>query len=476
MVPFAGESCGREQGGGGELSWGQQEIWLAMRHQRSSLPLGVAMPLPEGTTVDSVAADLRFVVGRHQALRTTLLLRPDGPPRQRVATSGEVPLEVIDAGDDDPARVAQATYQRYMDTLFDYAHEFPIRYAVVTSHGAVTHQASVMCHLATDGLGIMAMARDADARDPRTGAASGPVTALTPIDQARLQRTTAERRKSHAALRYWEATLRAIPAHRFKAPPAPLVPRYGQVLADLPDVGLAARLLAARTGAGSSAVMLAAFAVALARVTGESLVVTQVVISNRFRPGFADTVSPVNQAGLCVIDVADVTFAQAVRRASMASMKAAKNAYYDPLAQRELIGRVNRERGEPIDISCFFNDRRLFPGDSDPTPTAQEVRAARERATRARGYQRDLPSERLFFNISDAGGRPDYEVCFDTKYVSADTAAALLREFEEVIVSAATSPAATSPADGDDAGGRLSRDRLAANGPARDATVGRVAR
>jgi hypothetical protein len=436
MVPFAGEGCGV-----GELSWGQQEIWLAIEHQRTSLPIGIAMPLPEGTTVDSVAADLGFMVGRHQALRTTLLLRPGDPPRQQVAAAGEVPLEVIEAGDDDPARLAQATYLRYHDTDFDYEHEFPVRYAVVTSHGAVTHLASVLCHLAIDGLGIMAMARDVEARDRRTGAASGPVTALTPLEQARLQRTTAEQRKSHAALRYWEEILRAVPAHRFPAAPAPMTPRYGQLLADLPDVDLAAGLLAARTGAGTSAVLLAGFAMALARVTGESLVVTQVVIGNRFRPGLADTVSTVNQAGLCMIDVAGVTFAQAVRRTSVAFMKAAKNAYYDPLAQREVIGRVNRERRAPVDISCFFNDRRLFPGAGGPVPTVKEVQTARERTTHTRGYQRDLPGERLFFHVSDAGGKPGYEVCFDTEYVSPGTAEELLREFEAVTVAAACDPA-----------------------------------
>lgn len=433
MVPFAGES-----GGAGELSWGQQEIWLAMQHQRSSLALGVAMPLPDGTTVESAAADLGFVVSRHQALRTTLLLRPDGPPRQRVAAAGEVPLEVIEAGDADPAAVAQATYQRYHDKLFDYEREFPLRYAVVTSHGTVTHQASVLCHIATDGLGIMAMARDAGARDPSTGAASGPVAALTPLDQARHQGTASEQRRSRATLRYWEGILRTIRPRRFGAQPAAGGPRYGQVLAELPDADLAARLLAARTGAGTSAVLLAAFAVALARVTGESLVVTQVVVSNRFRPGFADTVSPVNQAGLCVIDVAGVTFAQAVRRAGVAYMKAAKNAYYDPLAQREMIRRVSAERGEDIDISCFFNDRRLFAGVPRPVPAAQEVLAAAERATHTRGYLRDQPSDRLFFHVSDAGGRPGYEVCFDTRYVPAGAAQAVLREFEAILVTAAT--------------------------------------
>jgi hypothetical protein len=42
IVPFSGEGSGVE-----ELSWGQQEIWSAMRAQHSWLPIGAAQPLPE---------------------------------------------------------------------------------------------------------------------------------------------------------------------------------------------------------------------------------------------------------------------------------------------------------------------------------------------------------------------------------------------------------------------------------------------
>src|SRR5215472_7464121 len=103
VVPFEGEGAGVA-----ELSWGQREIWSVMRSVGRSLYLGGARPLPAGRTADDVAGDLRFIMTRHQSLRTRLRFMADGTPRQVVADSGEVPLEIVDAGDENPAKVAAA--------------------------------------------------------------------------------------------------------------------------------------------------------------------------------------------------------------------------------------------------------------------------------------------------------------------------------------------------------------------------------
>lgn len=443
LVPFEGEGAGI-----GELSWGQQEIWLAMTHQRHSLPIGGALPLPEGKTVAGVAADLGFAVSRHQSLRTRLRLRGSSLPQQEVAAEGQVPLEVAEAAGD-AARAAAGIDRRYHDVPFDYEHEWPIRWAVVTHRGKVTHLVSRICHIAADGLGIMAMMDDLRARDPATGRASGPVTAMQPLDQARYQSTWAAQRQGRASLRYWEDLLHSIPASRFGRSGDERSPRYWQLRYDSPAARLAVRAIAARTEAASSVVLLAAFAVALAKVTGRNPVAVRVVVSNRFRPGLAASVSPVNQSGLCVIDVDGVTFGGAVSRAWAASIKAAKYAYYEPAQLHDLVARVGRERGEEIDISCLFNDRRMLPEGGDPgggSPSAAQITGAQitgaQRLSRIiPGYRRDEPSERLFFHINDTEGTGDYagdyELCFDTRFVSPGQAEAFLRTLEDVAVQAA---------------------------------------
>jgi hypothetical protein len=91
-------------------------------------------------------------------------------------------------------------------------------------------------------------------------------------------------------------------------------------------------------------VLLAAYAVALARRTGRSPSVAQLVVSNRLRPGCADSVSQLAQLGICVIDVADTTFDEVVSRAWKAATNAYLHGYLDTVALKDMLARVGRER------------------------------------------------------------------------------------------------------------------------------------
>lgn len=94
IVRFSGDGAGTE-----DLSWGQQEIWGVMRAKGSRLPLDGVRALPPGQSVADLAAP-GFVISRHQSLRSTLLLDPDGRTRQVAHAAGAMPLDesaLIDA-------------------------------------------------------------------------------------------------------------------------------------------------------------------------------------------------------------------------------------------------------------------------------------------------------------------------------------------------------------------------------------------
>jgi Condensation domain len=444
LVPFEGEGSGA-----GELSWGQQEIWTAMRQQHSSLNNGAVTALTEGTSVEDVAAELRFIMGRHQSLRTRLRFRGDGRPEQVVAASGEIPLEIVEAGGADPAAAAAAVHDRYKEKDFDYSGEWPVRMAVVTRRGVPTHSVVMYCHISGDGFSVLPLRASLAQRASGGGPAKAPA-AMDPLEQARWQHGPAGRRQSDMAMRHWRRLLRAAPAHRFRGSCDRRTPRHWQAQYSSAALLLAVRAICARTKADASQVLLTAFAVSLARVTGINPVLTQVVVSNRFRPGLADTVSPVNQTGLCLIDVAGVSFDQAVARTWQATVGAYKSAYYDPGQRAAVIAEVSRERGEDIDVSCFFNDRRLMTRHEVAGPAAaeDEVRAALPLSTMDWGYRTDRPNERFFLHVNDAPGRMAYEACFDTHFMSPADAEACVRAVEATAVQAAFDPAAL-------AGGRL---------------------
>jgi hypothetical protein len=435
IVPFDGAGSGSDA-----LSWGQAEIWRAMRRQRSWLPLITVTPLPARTTPRDLAAGLRLRMSRYPSMRTRFQPHGDGEPRQVLAASGEATLEIDDGGHD-PAAAAAAVRDRYLAASPDLATQWPLQMTAIRYRGALTHLVTAVCHLAVDAFGTAAMLTELAEPDRCTAPPDG----LTPLDQARWQRSQAGQRVSSAAMRHWQRLLATVPPERFRPPAGPCQPRYAEAGVRSPALHLAARVVAARAGTGTAPVLLAAFAVALARVTGGNPVLARVVVSNRFRPGLANSVSQVAQTALCVIDTGGVPFGEAVTRAWRMSLTAFRHAYYDPGQLDELMARLSRERGRPIDIDCFYNDRRmtgLDPGGAVPAPA--DIEAALPHTTLRWQPLTGRPSERFFLHVNDVPGTIDLTASADTAHVRPAEVEVLLRAMEEVTVSAALDRAAAS--------------------------------
>lgn len=427
LVPFAGEGSGVE-----ELSWGQWEIWLAMRDQESALAIGGSRPLTGGETVESVAGELSWLVSRYQTMRTLLRFDAAGRPLQAVSAAGEIALEIYDAADGDPAALADAVHAKYEFTPFDYTGEWPVRMAVVRQHGELTHMAVAMCHMVADGAGSMVMLREVLAR-PTT-----PVEGAQPLEQARWQRSEAGQRQNRKAVRYWENLLRTIPARRLGGDGDEQVPRHWQGQLTSPALLLAVRSICDQTRADSSPVLLAMFAVALARINGINPVVTRVIVSNRFRAGLSDVVCMLAQNGLVSLDVADISIDEAILRAQRGAMTAYKYAYFDAEEVAALIARVTEERAPDFNIGSFFNDRRVAHRDvGSGAATPWQIEAALPETAFAWIRKQHNPVERMFVHIDDVPDVVRITLDIDTAFVSPAEAEALLRGVEAVAVEAA---------------------------------------
>lgn len=431
-VPFEGEGAGEA-----DLTWGQIGLWQSIEASGMSKTVFHVAEVEQGTTVDDVAETLRYMVSRHQALRTTLVLRADAPPRQRCHPSGEVTLTVVDAGADDPALVAEAVSERWQHEKFDYETEWPIRLAAIRKDGVLTHLVTVILHTSIDAYGHSALAADVAARPN-----AGPVTALQPLDQAARQASPAGLRQNAASLKYLERVLRTIDASRFGEP------RYGgerwidMVHYRSPATLLAIRAVAAREKIDDSPVLLASFAVGLARFTGVNPVMAMLMVGNRFRPGLADSVSALIQLSPYMIDVADTTMGDAVSRAAASAINAYKNAYYNPYEQDEVIERVERERGEELDLSCFYNDRRQQERGhvGEAIPSAEEIRAALAHSHLSWEPEISMPRRKIYFNVDDPPGAIEFVMSVDRRYFDRSDMATIMRNIEEAAVRAALDP------------------------------------
>jgi hypothetical protein len=342
---------------------------------------------------------------------------------------------------------------------FDYPDEWPVRMGVVCRDGGVTHMVVQYCHLAVDGGGIDAMVRDLAFLDKAGGIETAPMHGITPLDVARAQAGPAGRRANDKSLRYWAAALHGVPARRFRGEGPGQQPPVWELYGYLPAMHLALQRIAARTGTNTTHVFLAAYAVALAEITGVDPSVAQTIVSNRFRPGFADIVGVISQPGICVVEVADRSFDEVVDVAWKAVTAGALHGYCRPSDRYALLERLAEEHGELFDLACFVNDRRrdaeLEPG--GPVPTEADVRAALPQSTYTWERKELAFSGRLFLQV-DSGPEltapvrvtPEQlktpavylEVWADTRFLPPDDIEAFARLMEQVTVQAACASSA----------------------------------
>jgi hypothetical protein len=437
VVQFAGEGSGSDG-----LTWGQQHIWNAMQELGSPMNMCATRELAPGASVEEFADELRYYMNRFQSMRTRLQLVPGDWPRQVVVDSGEAALEIVDVlPDQDPAQVAARLTAEYEEAEFDYEHDFPLKMTLLRRDGALTHLMMTISHFATDANGALTMYNDYVNRDARAGGDSKPL-GTPPLELAAQQRQSGALRQSENSLRYWENLLRTIPMHRFPEPVDPGPGRYCQVRMDSPAMLLALRALGNRLGVDVSTALLGVVAVGIARVGGINPVVAQMVVSNRFRPGFAEIVSNVAQAGLFVVDVADVSVDEAIARSRRASTNAYKYAYFDFSRWKDLVARVNQDRGGVVDLRCYYNDRPSQRQAEDPAhaPGRDEIEAALPSTSALRWSDMPFFNEHLMVTIDDAPGAIGLIVLADTAYFPRARMEALARELESLAIAVAHEP------------------------------------
>jgi Condensation domain len=444
-VSFAGSGAGTAP-----LSWGQRSILIDMRETGWTHNVSGVLDLPEDITVEQVAGELGRFLSTYPALRTRMGVDGQGNRCQVAAASGETALDVFDVDDDaDPERFAYDLWYSRLLTPFDHHHDWPLRMAVVRHRGRPRWRALTLNHLVVDGGSYSLLMADLGVGD-MAGRATGDPRTPQLLEIARREQTPAVRRVSDLAMGYWESQLRTVPPLTFGEPTHPegrQGKRYWHGRSHSPAAYLAMLAIAARTRTNTSRVLLAILAVAIARVTGVTPLTAKLIVSNRFRPGFAEAIAPLSQNSLITIDVADATVDEVVARARRASLVAAKHAYYDPEQLEGLGTRLDRERGWSARVSCRMNDRRMY-NRQVADEAARDCRVTRAQIERALpdsfvvwdGTVDHLP-EQAFITVEDEHEAIRLQVIFDMACFTEAEVEALLRGVEEVAVEAAFDPA-----------------------------------
>ena len=355
-VEFSGE-----RGGEGPLTLGQLNMymWLSGSPDHFYALLCAELPVPAVVSVNDAAAAVAALIARHESLRTSYL--PGEQPRQRVAASGVQLLEVCSLGAgrweprDRPA-VAEALV-RWLRESSDPELR-PVRIAVAVAPGAgdrVVACAAGFTHLAVDQGAIEILRRDFAGLlgQPAPRPVSPP--GHQPLDQAELEATAAERRKSDAALAYVREQSWRLPRCLYALPGART---SGESLAaELSSVAaaMAVRRVAARTRASRSSIVLAAICAVVARRANYRELVLPLSSSNRFERHLLNYVGALAEGSIATIEIDGRSFDELVRHTWTRVLEASRHARYDGAKRDAVDELIRHERGLLCNYDPMFN-------------------------------------------------------------------------------------------------------------------------
>jgi hypothetical protein len=352
-VRFSG---GRDTQGPYTLGQLNIKVWLDQSPDHCYSTLKWTLDIPEGTTVQEVAAAVRVLVTRHEGLRTRYL--GGDPPVQRVSGSGEVPIEVWSVDDHQaaPVEASVLAHELYARLATGVAPDapLPLRVAVAVQGELVRAAVMVFSHLAVDFQALTVLGREFTTllRDP----GNPPADIHQPIDQAEAESDPRARRRQEAAIRHWERHLALIPQCLYARPRTG--PPAGGGIGELISVAgaNALRHIAARTGATRPTIVFAALCAVLARRTGYRECRFPILSGNRFEPRLEQYIGTLAQSVLVRLDTGDAGFDELVRRAFGAMLNANRNGAWDASAARLSHQRVARQRGLRLRFEPLFNN------------------------------------------------------------------------------------------------------------------------
>ncbi|MFF2408064.1 amino acid adenylation domain-containing protein [Streptomyces sp. NPDC058092] len=279
-------------------SFDQERVWFASRLDPDSPAFNVPTVVPlSGVALGAgdVAAALRTVVQRHEALRTSLAAAADGSLRQTVHERVELTVDEEDLRSLERAAAGSRTEELLTELAaapFDLTRAPLLRARLVRLSEADRLLLVVVHHSAFDAASVALL--DHEVTELCRAAAEGRPAELPPLpvqyaDYAAWQRSRYDSGEFEPDLAYWRRRLAGLPpVHAL-----PLDRRRPPVRSNTGDtvrfavpeeVGDAVAALARRGGTTPFTVLLAAFTALLARTSGSADVVVGVPVSGRVLP------------------------------------------------------------------------------------------------------------------------------------------------------------------------------------------------
>ncbi|MDP5317077.1 condensation domain-containing protein [Streptomyces poriferorum] len=419
------------------MTWGQQAIWKSIRWLGEGshyFNIRRTLPVPPGRTEAQVAAALGQLLSRHEALRTHFRQAATGP-EQEVTDEGTFAYTVYDTSPGTGAETAGRLAQELAGTAFDHDRELPLRCALVLEAGAPGQLALAFSHLGVDFWAVRELLADLAAL---LYDRAGPAPDWQPLDQAAFETEGAGAARGTASLAYWRTTLSRVPPAMFTRPaddPAP--DRFVRLRMDSPAVAVATTALADRCRVSTQTVLLAATAAVLGSYSGHNTAVLQLIAVNRHDERSRRLIAAMAENALFAVDSGTGSFEELVRRTFLVGMNAYRHAQYDPLAMDEVLEEAKAASGGELDLSCFFNDKRMhdrWPGLPATDGSAEQLRALTEKTEVSCVGVWERQDATFFVHTAYEPDTCLLHLMADTRLVPRPEIERLLRSFETLLV------------------------------------------
>ncbi|MGE2727826.1 amino acid adenylation domain-containing protein, partial [Mycolicibacterium pulveris] len=302
------------------LSFAQSRLWFIEQLQGPSATynIAVALRLHGLLDTDALGAALADVVGRHESLRT-LFVAPEGVPEQLVVQAADADFgwDVIDAtGWSEPQ--LNDTLDELAQQPFDLAAEIPLRATLFRVANDEHVLASVVHHIAADGLSITPLVHDLGVAYTSRCLGQRPDWAELPVQyvdytlwqRAQFGDITDGDSPIAAQLAYWEEELAGLPEHLQLPTDRPYPPvadyRGASVSFDWPaELQQGIDRLAREHNVTNFMVMQAALGLLLSKLSASSDVAVGFPIAGRRDPALDDLVGFFVNTLVLRVDVGD---------------------------------------------------------------------------------------------------------------------------------------------------------------------------
>ena len=424
-------------------TWGQQAIWdavLALGDDGHFYNVKVGFEFPSPYPRAAVLEVLTHAARLHETLRTRLEPEASGALTQILDATCRIPVTIRTCAREDTERLGGELLAELCALPYDFAKDWPLRIGLVEADGLVRHFVMVLSHTAVDGGGMRRLVRDLfmmlGGVPPQELRELFPAT--QPLDEAAYQQSERGRKRDAASRRYWISKLSTGPRRLFpprgeRAPDAefPYVKLYSPALLPAVDHVAAAR------GVSGASVLLAAAVQQTARLGESAEPLLQVVVSNRFLPGMAETITTVAQEGLFHLRTGYEDFGTLLRSVHTSALGTYRYASYDKRLLDRDIEELRGQLPDVADYSCFFNDTRepeLFRPAAEDT---EELPLARARELTTLDWPGECsPRKHITFavNVDDAPGAVKLAITANTSLIPRKDMESFLWGMEEAVI------------------------------------------